>query len=206
MVTQPVEPAAPLAATDTVAQDNSGTEALLIGLGLAAAVGALGFLAVRRRRVMAMTDDRVVRRDYLEPFSPVVSAPVERDPAYAMAEPAYGEGDGYAPVTQARRAPLVTNAFSGQAIDGDDVAAHREAIIAERPSAENPFLTRKNRLRRANFMMRNADMVDSVPDPAMGSVREPEVAQASSAGRPLQVTYNISGGPRRSGVLKPQFG
>ena len=56
-----------------------------------------------------------------------------------------------------------------------------EAMVAERPSAANPFLTRKNRLRRANFLLRQGEAPAATApaerSPAPGIAPQPDRSQ-----------------------------
>lgn len=84
------------------------------------------------------------------------------------------------------------------------LAARREAMAAAAPSPENPFLTRKNRIRRANFMLSH-ERAGSIP----AEHRAAESIEANNSQRTheevRQVSYSFSNGALKTPVLKPRF-
>lgn len=130
---------APVAATDSAADDTIAYA--LLGAGAAAlGIGGIAFAARRRRRIADRNVDTVPMTDRRE--APVPE-PVMQRAAPAMASPA--------------PAPL---AFAAPHKQQRTVAAPRagmgrhEAMVDYGPTADNPFLTRRNRLRRARFLDR----------------------------------------------------
>lgn len=132
----PVEPAAvtPPVAND-VAQVENGNEALTWGLagGALLLVGAVGTMAMRRRRNRAGESAYRVDEGVSEGIVTVPETALAREPAFTPV----------APVTTAKRAPLTADAPHGSLA----------ALVDAPPSQANPFLTRGNRLRRAHFLL-----------------------------------------------------
>lgn len=134
-----LEEIAPVAATDSAADDTIAYA--LLGAGAAAlGIGGIAFAARRRRRIADRNVDTVPMTDRRE-------APV-RDPVMQRAAPA---------IASPAPAPL---AFAAPQQQQRTVAAPRagvgrhEAMVDYGPTVDNPFLTRRNRLRRARFLDR----------------------------------------------------
>lgn len=132
-----VEEVAPVAATDSAADDTIAYA--LLGAGAAAlGIGGLAFAARRRRRVADRNADTVPMTERREApvREPVVQRPI---PSGAPAPVAY-----VTPHQQHQRGFAAPRAGIGR----------HEAMVDYGPTADNPFLTRKNRLRRARFLDR----------------------------------------------------
>jgi hypothetical protein len=134
----PVEatPAPPAAAPETqpVAQSVTDGNGDVLGWGLAGGalllVGIAGTIVMRRRKVTVPKNDAIVTQTA---YVPPVAAPAMAMPL--MAEPA-----------RVSRSPV-------QAAPHGSI----EEMVAAPPSAANPFLTRRNRLRRAEFLARQSE-------------------------------------------------
>lgn len=109
---------------------------LLLGLALIGGGGATLWLLARRRREDEVDDVKGLGAPTYEPgFATSLMPPESAMP------------------TQARPnfAPPATASMSSE-------AQEREALVAQAPSPDNPFLTRKNRLRRASFIMKHTNL------------------------------------------------
>jgi len=90
--------------------------------------------------------------------------------------------------------------------DDGDLAARREAMIAQAPTPENPFLTRRKRLCRANFILRQQGSASVEPEKAMAPVQAEATEQAiRQVPRPDQVSYRFGGGIPSSPTFKPKY-
>ncbi len=176
-----VSPAVPASDTASVnPADNSAVEWGLIGGGIVL-LGGAGLLAMTRRRRLREENDVVLhaalRRE--SPVEPVVTPePIaERVPARTV-------------ITPAPAAPAYAMARSSAGTGHGDL----DAMVAAPPSAENPFRTRKNRLRRAHFLLRQGNPVVSQSQHAAVADAQPQVAK-----RPAPV-FDFGGnmGQRRS--------
>lgn len=207
--------AAPKAPAVAAVVPDDGTEAgyWILGLGAALLVGAGSYAALRRRQVSAVAEPEKTMFGYkpvieqereIEPF--VAVNPVDRfkatehelavAPLAAVKEPDEMSA-AIAPASSERHIAASTPEISG------DLASRREAMIAEAPSALNPFLTRKNRLRRANFLLaRNADEL-VLEQPASHSVATQSLPKKPSDA--IQISYAFGKGGLRPPVLKPRF-
>jgi len=152
----PVAVASP-APADTDGSDNSLALAGLVGLvGLG---GAGAWLLTRRR-------SRVIDEGFYEPeIEPETVAPAK------IAEPL--------PVAAPVAAAAVMTSTSAASADLTDRQAILEEMVAEPPSEENPFTTRKARMRRARLILQGREArgerlsgVNPVPTPAFGRVLE----------------------------------
>lgn len=142
--TQPRPTATPVDSADAGA-DAAG----MAGAGIALLLLGGGAVWWARRRRKAGDADLFDEHGYTQPYDDrEVAAPV---PAFAS-ERAYPE---------ANRPPLQPDlgvVMPRNMPEGEELHILRERMIAQRPSEENPFLTRRNRLRRANFLIRNHAM------------------------------------------------
>lgn len=109
---------------------------VLLGGGLLLVGGGAAFAMSRKPRRRSEAYTAPEQTVSVEPVAaaPAPFAPVSPEPVGVRA-----------PVT-ARHDPVVMR--------GDTHQAALEALIAEAPSAANPFHSRRNRLRRANFLLR----------------------------------------------------
>ncbi|MBN8817119.1 MAG: LPXTG cell wall anchor domain-containing protein [Sphingomonas sp.] len=171
MQAQADQPAAPQTA-ETAPPPEAGSDDTAywaIGGGIALLLGAGAIAALRRKHERAEAPQpaaiapRAVTREQVA-VEPVAVMPAM--PASPPPEPAFHAGD-------ARFGSL-------------------EAMVAAAPSAENPFLTRRNRLRRANFLLRNGQL------PATSQAATPvrTAAAAAPAQQPqkaAQPVYSFGG-------------
>lgn len=131
-----VEEVAPVVASDSAADDMIAYA--LVGAGAAAlGIGGLAFAARRRRRIADRDVDTVPMADRRE-------APV-REPVMARPIPS-GAPAPFAYVTPRQPERTVSAPRTGM--------GRHEAMVDVGPTEDNPFLTRKNRLRRARFLDR----------------------------------------------------
>ena len=167
-----------------------------LGLGALAVIGGAGLFAATRRRRRDGAVQKPVAVTETSKQHVITPEAYEETEAY---EPAYVEAEA---VTQPAQ-----SAFAHWEGDPADVAGRREAMIAAAPTAGNPFLTRKNRLRRANFMLRQEGLSESADAVKGLTVAAPQagVEPARSAQRDTQVTYSFSKGQPRKPVFRPKF-
>lgn len=71
-------------------------------------------------------------------------------------------------------------------------ASNAEALAALPPSPENPFLTRKNRLRRARWLLAHGGMESATTEQRPLAAGQPEVAQVNRG-----VTYDFGKAGRK---------
>lgn len=124
---------APAAANNgaTAIEPDNRALALIGGTGILLVLGG-GFYALRRRRTVEPREAHLAgasTSDHVAPVEPL-------RPATAT------------PVTHASAAPPAQS----RATTGSNNLA---ALVTAAPSSDNPFLTRKNRIRRANFLLRH---------------------------------------------------
>jgi hypothetical protein len=212
---------APAAAPATPAQDGSDLTAATsndgaqvaqwaLGLGALALLGGGGAMLVRRR-----TSERVERERRRSPRyrrqdvrPEVVEEPVLASETAPAAAVVAAPVNSMSPVSNAE--PLGASAFAHWSPDAraevshDELRQHREAMIAEAPSAENPFRTRKARLRRANFLLHQHGVSASSGAAQVTPARAGE--EAATAQTPVQqVTYKFSAGKQRQPTLRPKY-
>lgn len=153
-ITAPVESASPnLPASDAVAADPADSSALEWGLmgGGVVLLGGAALLAMARRRRLREETDPVIHR------MPVQDA-VREQPVIARTVTA-----DRVPLPMATAStPVAARRSTASPVVGDQ-HADLEAMVAAPPTADNPFRTRKNRLRRAHFLMRNGGMAVTQP-------------------------------------------
>jgi hypothetical protein len=138
----PVAEAAPVDAPD----DAAGETIAFALLGAGAAVLGIGGLAIaarRRRRIAGRNVDTVPVVDRRE--APVREPAMAPEPAMARPIPS-GAPAPFAYVTPRQQERTVTAPRTGM--------GRHEAMVDYGPTADNPFLTRRNRLRRARFLDR----------------------------------------------------
>jgi hypothetical protein len=140
--TQPVAPA-PAATEPALAEPAESPGWLPIGGGLLVLAGAAA-LAVTRRRRKSMMEPRLIDE-------PVNAGPAFRARAPAPKDPPSMRAPSAAPVP-ARRKGDHTNIL--------------DAMVAQPPSPENPFVTRKLRLRQARFLLRTGQAPAALPEAA----------------------------------------
>ncbi|MCB2013536.1 MAG: hypothetical protein R3E11_01255 [Sphingobium sp.] len=166
-----------------------------LGLGALALIGGAGLFAITRRR----RDTAVQNTD----------AVIETSRQHVITPEAYEEPEAYEPVyVEPEIAPQPTqSAFAHWDGDPADVIGRREAMIAAAQTADNPFLTRKNRLRRVNFMLRQEGLSESADAVQGVTVAAPQagIEPVRSAQRDTQVTYRFGGNAPRKPVFRPKF-
>ncbi|MBC2777208.1 hypothetical protein [Parasphingopyxis marina] len=160
MQTVPPLPVQPLPVDEGAAQNaDRGIDAEIILAGLAGllGIGAIGGAIAlgRRRKSRTAGDDR----------PPVAAKPlVSREPALsepARVEPVHAEPEVVAPTATRRRRPSESRRVAmapasslADRIDYSKPAGYYASTVDDGPTAINPFLTRKYRLRRAHFLDR----------------------------------------------------
>ena len=196
--TMPVE-AAPVAAAPASAQSRDNSVYWVLGGGGALLIlGAAAFAMLRRRDSRENAYDAelvrapapVVARDEViaDPIiAPVVATPRAADPEPVVAEPVAATPAAWA-------TPTVKTAPAGERFSS------LEAMVAEAPSAENPFLTRRKRLRRAEFLMHHGHVPEG---PAMVAETVP-VAAAVAARTSEQRSAVYDFGNRKPVSFRPQ--
>lgn len=166
-----VEPVRDTAPVDTApvlpasAETGDGLEWGLAG-GALVLVAGVGLMAMRRRRRKdgtAMLSDPVRSTQPLVRADDQVAYVPERQPTLALTP------------TMASSTVRKSNATHGSL----------ESMAEESPSRENPFLTRKNRLRRAHFLLRQ----EHAPSTSAASVEA--VAAQTQNDRRQSVTYDF---------------
>lgn len=188
------------------AQATSDTTYWALGAGGAALLLGMGALAFLRRRDRAeearedaAIDAPLARPEPVPaPSAPALSAaaaPVGYSPAAITAVVATPDASG--PTAPARRAPSMTT--------GDAYRDRLEAMVAEAPSAENPFRTRRQRLRRAEYILRTGHAPEDLA-PAPASPASPAAPEPAHTRAP-QPVYDFGGGRKpvsfRPGGWKP---
>ncbi len=174
----------PAAATSSVDDGTSnGLEWGLAG-GAVVLIAGLGLMAMRRRRPDSrevLVDERVNAGPLLTDH---VSTPVVAS-AVATSAPTFRTD---AP----RHVAAAPATFDAREAGHGDL----EAMAASAPSTANPFLTRKNRLRRAHFMLRQQDTVAYSDAPATAP------AAVQDQRRPSPV-YDFGGGISKRRGFRP---
>lgn len=209
IVTTPVLPA-PTVADEEAALEEAVAETGDDGVAWALGIGALAFLA--GVGAIAYGGRSTPRRDMVaDDGSPAVSpdrelapTPVTDDRAQEAQREYMGEDE------LASRKIVAESASTGWHGPASDLDARREAMIAEAPTAANPFLTRRNRLRRADFLLRQeeASRLDQVmqEDPVAALAAEPaRSTQPAPEQRRMRLTYRLPGDTRPATVLSPKF-
>lgn len=207
-IAAPAPDAAPATAEPQTLPEEGGSDTALwlLGLGALGLIAGGAYAATRRRRgelgetadagtalspkgefvavdpaERLLTPEEKLGRDRVAP-APYV------EPVYAKPEPA--------PIA----VPVVMADHSASSM-----AERREAMAAAAPSAENPFRTRKNRLRRANFLLSREGGMDS-PAPSRADDRAEVASTPHSTAEIRQVSYSFgSHGSLKPPVLKPRY-
>lgn len=191
----PVIAPSPVAAVpaNVPALADASNDSLTWGLagGALLVAGLAGAMALRRKR----TDEGAPVPSQTRIETVPVNAP---RPTVTPAPVAAGQRAPASVGTRSAMPLMHTAAVSASTPDTGNSAL--EALVAARPSTQNPFLTRRNRLRRANFLLRQRDGAQASPQ-----VRS---APAQSAQQPAvdrsQMVYSYGpGSPTRRG-LKPR--
>lgn len=147
--TSDIAPATTAAPADTpraTAADQPGDGALwaAVGAGALLLVGGAAVASRRRRPEHDIIDDRerVIDPDRVAPAEPVIAPVAAPTPAPAAAT---APKPVIAPVTARRDVGEIEPGSRFEMVD---------RMASESPSAANPFLTRRNRRRRADFLLR----------------------------------------------------
>lgn len=186
-------PAAQPAPPPAMVQPDAPVEAngWWIGLGLAAAAAALALIAyfARRRPVAAQGAPATFRAPEPMPVAPKASASADAE---------------LKPVTAPTLAEREHEVVIAPVMTGQGRAPGRHAVAALRgPTPDNPFLTRRARLRRARFYDRRERLAAEVGRPTPFATRQTDaerVADAAPAPRRTPLTGGWSGG------FRPAFG
>lgn len=193
----------------------SDTALWLLGLGALGVVAAASVVAARRNRRDVVepvrSTDTVISRDEFVEVDPAQRFAMPGD---AVAEERLAPAPYVEPVISSRPTPEPTRAGMAApslAREADRSAApkdQREAMAAAAPSAENPFLTRKNRLRRADFLLSRSNMDRPQADDAIAANAEArdDKLQKGEVASPQQVSYSFgNSGALKPPVLKPRY-
>lgn len=195
-VPTPVADAAP--ATDGFPWELAGGAAALLIVGGA----ALAFS--RRRRTREAWAESTVEYADVPVVAPIAPA-VVREPLIASAAPAYALRDEQViapPATTPRSTPAFAAAPSGS-------MGRHEALAMVGPTADNPFLTLKKRLKRARFHDRKErteydDLMDQ-PQVARQPVSAWEIANRPEPALAKQTTRRPDQAPLFPGRLRPGY-
>ncbi len=179
----PVEQAAPATA------DSGNMWAIVGGTGAVLLLGGAAYALSRRRKIVS---GEVVETSY-EPQS----ARVADVPVGAAAGGLTPAATIDAPAKPLERQPVatVTPQFARSGATAPMVGGDLEAVAAAAPTADNPFLTRRNRLRRANFLLHREQSPNAAPQ--RETVNAPNVATANQAQsqRSAQPVYSFGKAP-----------
>ena len=191
---------------DAATQTGEDGVAWVLGLGALALVAGAGVLAFGRRTSSRQpVPAPIVDRDH-EFVEPVVVAS-ERPAAVSPFGSDEVAREDFMSDNEVRRRELAATSaaipMASRSQEYADPEMRREMMIAEAPSEANPFLTRKNRLRRANFLMRQDNIAS--PQPALSEAAAPAAAHAAKPEDATQVTYRFDGKRQRTPILKPRF-
>jgi hypothetical protein len=141
-----------------------------MGAGAVAILAIGAAFALRRRK--DPLEEQVAHDLYVPASAPAPAAPILRDEPVVEVRPARE------PVmaAQSHYVPPVYADDTAQPARADAApASSLEAMIAEPPSQANPFVTRKNRLRRATFLLQNGEA--SLSPAARVSPEQPAAAR-----------------------------
>ncbi|MGK2911771.1 MAG: hypothetical protein ACSLE1_18500 [Sphingobium sp.] len=163
--------------SNTAAQGSNGLEWGLAG-GAVVLIGGLGLIAMRRRRPVS---DEMPIAERLEPVAQPIAVNTTMDRQPAMTASDY--------VEPRAAYPAMTAAGTRGSL---------EARAAEGPSATNPFLTRKNRLRRAHFTERQQGSVGTAIQAPLATAAAPVQEQ-----RRASPVYDFGGGMTQRRGLRP---
>ena len=104
------------------------------------------------------------------------------------------------PVAYAMPAPAALRSVHQTRVDGEQTL---DAMVAAAPSAENPFKTRANRLRRAKFLLARQAATPGNNRHVAPQTTHAEPASAASPDR-TQTVYRFGADANRQGFLKPR--
>lgn len=174
-----------------VVADNSSVYWMLGG-GAAIVILGAGLVATRRRKVPdeLSYDETLSERTVVTPAAPV-AAPVARAPQDVFVPtPAMA-------MAQADRETRLERSTVRAAANPAPREGELERMVAEAPSAENPFLTRTKRLRRAQFLLRQAGNGQPQAAPASSTVAAKAPSPQPAASREQVVDFGKLGKGQR---------
>lgn len=175
------------AAPATVARDGADGSNYagwaVLGGGLLLVAGGAAFALSRRPK----RRDEVVEYDTADAVA-VHPAPLPAAPAMAMREPRHdlvppraAPASVVASTAMKQRQPQPVALDRDYAeMPADDRRTALEAMVAEAPSDANPFHSRRNRLRRASFLLRTGQAAPRQGEYVVTEDRVPEAAAAST--------------------------
>ncbi|MFT3967788.1 MAG: hypothetical protein QM690_18095 [Sphingobium sp.] len=171
--------AAPPAETRASSEDMGYAGWMLLGGGLLLVAGGAAFALSRRPKRREEADGHVAA------WASMAPSPVAAGTASAAAAPA--QTVTRAPVhdpVPPRRAVMAPHRIAQTAGHGelapDQRKAVLEAMVAEAPSEANPFHSRRNRLRRADFLLRTGQAEPRHGEYVVREERQPEMAGAQA--------------------------
>ncbi len=161
--------------TTATATEPSGNEALWVvggaGAALLAGVGALVYMS-RRRRGEASDGETVYA-----PIATPAQEPLLATPGFSIS-----------PAAPVSPAPATANA---QNLTRGDHSDDLEAMAAQAPTQDNPFLTRKSRLRRAEFILERGQ----APRTYSEAPQAPHEQATPAKEKARQPVYNFANNP-----------
>lgn len=171
---------APVVQEAPIVENDRNMGAIIGGAGAVLLLGGAAYALSRRRKVGDR--DALVTPSY-EPRS----APLDAVPTTVVTR------GGSAPIATVASPMNVRTQVARTAAATAIVSNDLEAMAAAAPTADNPFLTRKNRLRRANFLLHRGRGNHS--NPAAMAARTPEMAYQSQSQRSAQPVYDFGRKP-----------
>jgi|GEM_PF-2880730 len=218
-MTMPVSDA-PLPMAETIETADNQPAYWAFGMGAVVLLGGAGVVALRRRRRLdakpvalapvtlakatPLVDDAHEAEPMAEPVN--MEQALITEPAYSESAPEEVAAKLHTPAFSQWRGGHMDDAALGNAMD---ITARREVMIAAGPSVANPFLTRKNRLRRANFLLANGGEYHGTgmkPHAPQTSVAAQTAQKSAEHINPIeQVIYQFSGTNKPRVALKPRY-
>ena len=168
---------APVEQAPAATADDSNMLAILGGTGAVLLLGGAAYALSRRRKIVSQD---AVTTSYEPQSARVTDAPVT-----------VAAREGVMPVatTTAPVQPMIRSSETAPMVSGD-----LEAVAAAAPTADNPFLTRRNRLRRAHFLLHREQGANAA---SIHEAAKPEVATTnqSQSQRSAQPVYSFGKAP-----------
>ena len=169
-------PVPPAEQTPAATADDSNMLAIVGGTGAVLLLGGAAYALSRRRKIVsqdAASYEPQSARVTDAPISPAAREAVM--PAAAMVAPAQ---------------PIVRSSETTAMVGGD-----LEAIAAAAPTAANPFLTRRNRLRRAHFLLHQDQGANTASMHEAAKAPEVATTNQSQSQRSAQPVYSFGKAP-----------